>query len=163
MKKLLLVRHAKSSWDAQVSSDFDRPLNDRGKGDAPRVAEFLKSQGFLPDQIYSSAAVRAATTAKMLAKGLELEQEKLTFDERIYMADLNHLQAILREIPDELETIYLVGHNPTITDCANALCGDSLDNIPTCGTYAMELDIESWKMLRSGVGKKLFFQRPKEL
>ena len=163
MKILYLVRHAKSSWSSSASSDYDRPLNDRGTSDAPRMAEFLKSHSIVPDQIVCSSALRAHTTARLLAKGLNLSDELISADRRIYLADLNLLQSLMREFSDDWNTVLLVAHNPTITDCANGLANDQLENLPTCGIYGVELEIDSWLKLRNGVGKKVFFKGPKEL
>jgi phosphohistidine phosphatase len=163
MKHLYLVRHAKSSWDSSAASDFDRPLNDRGASDAPKMAMYLKENGIVPDLIFCSAAVRTHKTAMVIAKGLGLASDKIMPDRRLYMADVNHVQSLMREFSDEWNCVYVVGHNPTITECANSLSGDSLENIPTCGVYAMELDIDSWRKLRPGIAKKVFFQAPKLL
>jgi len=162
-KKLILLRHAKSSWDANVNTDFERPLNDRGKMDAPRMAEFFSQQSIPIDLIYSSSAVRAVTTAKVFRSQLGVSEARFIEDERVYRAGVNQLQALLRELHDDWNSVMVVGHNPTMTDCANALCDDEVENIPTCGIYAMELDIDSWRKSMNGVGRKLFFQRPKSL
>lgn len=163
MKKLILIRHAKSSWQSNASSDFDRPLNDRGKADAPRMGEYLSALEFRPDQFYTSSAVRAEATAKLIAKEIGYDPELLIADRRLYLADVPHLQSIMREFSDDWECVFLIGHNPTITDCANALANDELENMPTCGVYGIELNIDSWRKLRNGAGSKLFFQAPKLL
>lgn len=163
MKKLYLIRHAKSSWSSSAASDYDRPLNDRGVSDATRMAEFLKSQSIFPDEIVCSSALRAHTTARLLLKGLEISPELILADRRIYLADLNQLQSIMREFSDDWDTVFLVAHNPTITDCVNGLADDQLENVPTCGVYGMELAIDSWLKLRNGIGEKVFFKVPKDL
>jgi len=163
VKKLYLIRHAKSSWSSSAASDYDRPLNDRGASDAPKMAEYLKSQNILPDQIVCSSALRAHTTARLLAKGMGISNESILADRRIYLAELNQLQSIMREFSDDWETVFLVAHNPTITDCVNGLANDELENLPTCGVYGIELAIDSWLKLRNGVGQKVFFKVPKEL
>ena len=163
MKKLILIRHAKSSWQSTATSDFDRPLNDRGKEDAPRMGEYLASLDLKPDQFYASSAVRAAYTARLIAKAMDFDPEAIVADRRLYLADVAHMQSIMREFSDNWECVFLMGHNPTLTDCANALANDELENIPTCGIYGIELNIDSWRKLRNGVGKRLFFQAPKLL
>ena len=163
MKKLVLIRHAKSSWQSNAQSDFDRPLNDRGKSDAPRMGEYLLSLEIKPDQFYASSAARAVSTAKLIAKEIDYDPELIIADKRLYLADVAHLQSIMREFSDDWDCIFLIGHNPTITDCANGLTNDELENIPTCGVYGIELKIDSWRKLRNGVGTKLFFQAPKLL
>lgn len=163
MKKLFLIRHAKSSWDSSASSDFDRPLNDQGKTDVPGMAEFLCEQGIVPDQFFTSSAVRAYGTAKLIAKGINFEMDQILSDRRLYLADVNHLQSMMRGFSDDWNCVFLLGHNPTITECANLLTNDHLENIPTCGIYGIELHIDSWLKLRNGIGSKLFFQSPKML
>lgn len=163
MKTLYLIRHAKSAWDSSAVSDFDRPLNDRGKSDVPRMTAFLRASKIRVDQIISSSAIRANSTARLIARGLEMDESSVLLDRRIYLADVHQLQSILREISDEWQSVMLVGHNPTLTDCANALTGDSLNNLPTCSVYGVELAIDSWLKLRNGVGKRTLFQVPKAL
>jgi len=146
-----------------ASSDFDRPINDRGIVDAPLMAAFLKEEGVFPDQIFCSSAVRAFMTAKLIAKGIGISDQSILADRRMYLADVNQMQSIFREFSDEWESVFVVGHNPTITDCANALTGDDVENVPTCGVYGIELNVDSWLKLRNGVGRRLFFKVPKEL
>ena len=163
MKTLVLIRHAKSSWDSKAETDFDRPLSDRGRKDAPRIAAFLAGKDLEPNQIVTSPAARALTTARMIAEGIGLGEDRILEDRRIYLADLHHLQSIMREFSEDWECVYVVGHNPTFTEAANALAADDIDNLPTCGVYAVRLRIDQWVKLRNGVGERLFFQRPKEL
>jgi len=91
VKRLFLIRHAKSSWDSSASSDFDRPLNDRGLSDAPKMADYLKTEGILPDFILCSAALRAQTTAKLLIQKMGLDVGILQEDRQLYLADVNQL------------------------------------------------------------------------
>lgn len=163
MKTLYLIRHAKSAWDSSASTDFDRPLNERGLSDAPRMAAFLRAQQIVPDQIVSSSAIRANTTARLIARGLDQDESTVMQDRRIYLADVHQLQSILREFPDSWESVMVIGHNPTLTDCANALTGDVLNNLPTCSVYGIRLAIDSWLKLRNGVGERILYQVPKEL
>lgn len=163
MKKLILIRHAKSSWESTATADYDRPLSERGKTDAPRIAEFLAAKKLEPDQFFTSSALRAHTTAKLISKDIGFEQEAIMADRRLYLADVPHLQSIMREFSDDWDCIFLLGHNPTITECANLLANDELENIPTCGVYGIALNIDTWSRLHNGVGTKLFFQAPKLL
>ena len=101
MKTLVLIRHAKSSWDSKAETDFDRPLSDRGRKDAPRIAAFLAGKDLEPNQIVTSPAARALTTARMIAGGIGLEEDRILEDRRIYLADLHHLQSIMREFSED--------------------------------------------------------------
>jgi phosphohistidine phosphatase len=163
MKTLFVVRHAKSSWDNADQSDFDRPLNERGKRDAPRMGKRLKEKEIHPDLILSSPAKRALSTSKKIAAILKFDKDKIKKYEKLYHADEDGILSVLRNQKDKHETVMIFGHNPGLTDFVNALMNDSQDieNIPTCGIVAFKLDISSWKDLTWGKGKFLFFDYPK--
>jgi phosphohistidine phosphatase len=163
VKSLLLIRHAKSSWDSPANSDRERPLNERGRSDVPLIASELKRRGILPDLILASDAVRAWQTAQLLTSGMGLPAHSIQKDARIYLSDSNHLQAIIRGIPDSHAVVFVVGHNPTIGECAASLSGEDLDHLPTCGVFAIDLPVESWSKIRPGIGTKRFFIAPKLL
>ncbi len=163
MKKLVLLRHAKSSWDFGSLSDHDRPLNDRGYRDAPLMGRFLASSGFEPNYVISSTANRAMTTAKLVTEYLQYDFTTTMLDRRVYHAAMSDLYGIIREIPDDVENCLLIGHNPTFTDIANDLTGDQLDNLPTAGVYGVELPLDTWVKVRAGVGNRFLFKTPKLL
>ena len=163
MKSLFLVRHAKSSWDDARLSDFDRPLNERGEKDAPRMGELLKKRGTEPDLIYSSPALRALTTAKIIGGVLGYPENKIQTDRQLYHSDEERLLTFLRNIPDSNNGIMLFGHNPGLTEFANELFKESIGNIPTAGIVTGQLIINSWKEAKPGCGKLLFFDFPKNL
>ena len=127
------------------------------------MGEYLASLDIKPNQFYSSSAVRAEATSRLIAKAIDFDSEAIITDRRLYLADVPHMQSIMREFSNDWECVFVLGHNPTLTDCANALANDELENIPTCGVYGIELNIDSWRKLRNGVGKRLFFQAPKLL
>ncbi len=164
MKTLYLIRHAKSSWDNPKLGDFERPLNERGKKDAPRMGRRLKEKRVHPDVIITSPAVRALETCKAIAASLNFPPSKIELDKNLYHADedqiLKRIQN-LKDLNDQEEVVLLFGHNPGLTYFANLLLNESIDNIPTCGVVAAQLNIKTWKEAAFGCGKLLFFDFPK--
>ncbi|MEQ1587233.1 MAG: histidine phosphatase family protein [Cyclobacteriaceae bacterium] len=165
MKTLYLVRHAKSSWDNPEQSDFDRPLNERGKKNAPRMAKRLKDKRVTPDVMLSSPAERALGTCKEFALVLGFPEDKIKTDKRLYHANEDQILKVIQELKnsprDSEEVVILFGHNPGLTEFANALLNEDLENIPTCGVVAATLDISDWKDARFGCGEMEFFDYPK--
>jgi phosphohistidine phosphatase len=165
MKKLYLIRHAKSSWDKPEMDDFDRPLNDRGKKDAPRMGKRLKEKDLTPDVMISSPATRALDTCRAIAQVLGYPHEKIIIDRRLYHASEDQLLKVVQELKDrpkdEEEIVLLFGHNPGLTDFANELLNQNIDNIPTCGIVTAKLNIKNWKDAAFGCGKMEFFDFPK--
>ena len=163
MKILYLVRHAKSSWKFPDLDDIDRPLNKRGKRDAPRMGNFLNNKKVRPDIIISSPAVRAAKTAELIADILSYPLQKILFNKEIYEASTTSLFNTIGKINNNFHSAMLVGHNPGMTYFANALANLRIDNIPTCGIVCTELDISSWKEIEEQCGVLRFFEYPKNL
>jgi phosphohistidine phosphatase len=164
MKTLYVIRHAKSSWDDTDLSDFDRPLNERGKRDAPRMGKRLKEKSVHPDLMLSSPAKRAWSTCKRIAEVLGYPEENIKADKGLYHANEDNILAILRKIDDKYNTVLIFGHNPGLTDFINSLSRDKkmkIFNIPTCGIVAFSLDVEHWNLIDYGNGKFLFFDYPK--
>lgn len=144
MKTLTILRHAKSSWDDSSLPDHDRPLNARGKRDAPIMAERLRHAGIRPSLILSSSAVRAWSTAKKVAQEISYPAEFLQRDEALYHAGLSRLLQILNEQDEGFNSILLIGHNPGLTDFANYLVPDLTDNLPTCGFVSVIVKNDTW-------------------
>ena len=163
MKTLYLVRHAKSSWKYPELDDFERPLNKRGKRDAPVMGSYLKDKKIIPEILISSPAVRAKKTAKIIAKKLDFPKHNIIFSEDIYEASTMGLLKITSRTDDKFNSAMLVGHNPSMTYYANTIANIRLDNIPTCGIAGIELNISSWKEISENCGKLLFFVYPKKL
>lgn len=161
MKRLTLIRHAKSSWAEPMTSDFDRELNGRGEKNAPEMGRRLKARGFNPDAMVASPARRALRTAKIIAKEIGFCEESLVTDRRIYEASVGDLAAVARELDDKWERVIMVGHNPGFTDFANWLANCGIHNVPTCGVVDIECDISSWSELGAGSGRLLDFDFPK--
>jgi phosphohistidine phosphatase len=165
MKTLYLVRHAKSSWDNPDQIDFDRPLNERGKKNAPRMGKRLKEKRVTPDMMISSPAERALATCIEMARVLGFPEEKIKTDKRLYHANEDQLLQVIKELRDSPrdseEVVILFGHNPGLTEFANALLNKDLENIPTCGVVAAKLNISTWKEAKFGCGEMEFFEYPK--
>jgi phosphohistidine phosphatase len=158
MKVLILVRHAKSSWADAGLADRDRPLNARGKRDAPWIGDFLKRQELVPDVILTSPAVRAEKTARKLAAAMGFDKRRIEVREEIYEAGTDQLRQLVAGLDPAVSRASLVGHNPVLTDFANELTGATIDNIPTAGIVAVEFDAEDWS--RAGQGRLLLFASP---
>jgi phosphohistidine phosphatase len=163
MKILYVIRHAKSSWGDPDQADFERPLNERGKRDAPRIGKRLKEREVHPALMISSPAKRALSTCKRIAEILEYPKNKIKTDQKLYHANDDQILSVLQGIDDKHEVVITFGHNPGLTDFVNSLMSEekNIDNVPTAGVVAFELNISSWKQLTWGTGKLLFFDYPK--
>src|SRR5688572_17096724 len=146
MKTLLILRHAKSSWAEPGISDFDRPLNDRGKRDAPRVGEVLQERGLKPDLVLSSTAKRARKTAHKAidASGFECE---LQLVDSFYLASPSSYISQLQSVSDDKKCVLVVGHNPGLTELLEALT-QRREELPTAALAQLELPLESWSELQ---------------
>ena len=160
MKNLVLIRHAKSSWDDPSLGDRERPLNKRGKKDAPNMGRLLKENGLVPDLILSSPAKRALKTAKLIALELDYPKKKIEIREEIYEQGFDVLISMLSELDEAIERVYLIGHNPELTDLANQLSGAGIDNVPTCGIVSIEFSSPLWKHCLQQGGELILFERP---
>ncbi|MBS1681327.1 MAG: histidine phosphatase family protein [Bacteroidetes bacterium] len=162
MKKLYLIRHAKSSWDNNVE-DFYRPLNERGMRDAPKMAELLKQRAVSPNRILTSPAVRALTTANIFATVLGFAPHQIETVAELYHASKATWLQVLRSLKDSSanDTIFIFGHNPGITDLTNVLLRTDID-FPTCGVVSATLKIKSWSETTSNCGELNFFDYPKQ-
>ncbi len=160
MKRLYLIRHAKSSWSNLKISDFDRPLNQRGKKEAPLMAQRLAQRGVCPDALISSPAKRARKTAEIVARSVKYPVKRIHFIDLVYTSETSDLLRVLQKTDNLIETAFLVGHNYAITDLAVMLTGEYISKIPTSGVVAMDLAIETWAEAGAGRGTVLFFDYP---
>jgi len=160
MKTLYVLRHAKSSWDNAELADFDRPLNDRGESTAPFMGELMAANGFEPEVIVSSPAARARRTAQLAKEGANMPAE-IVYDNRIYEASSRTLQAVAASIDDRFESAMLVGHNPGMEGLVRLLTGRS-EEMPTAALAVIDLDIERWAEIDSGLGHLRRLIRPKD-
>jgi len=162
MKKLYLVRHAKSSWKYTDLRDFERPLNKRGERDAPFMGKLLAEDDVMPDLIISSPAVRALSTAKKIASELGYPVEKIETHKRLYESDTDDYLNVITRVPDEVETLMIFSHNPGLTILNNFLCDKRIDNIPTCGIVNIKIKIKHWKDIDFEKGQLISFDYPKK-
>jgi phosphohistidine phosphatase len=147
MKILTLIRHAKSSWKDPSLPDWDRPLNNRGRRDAPMMGERLAGREAYADLMISSSAVRAVMTTEAIAEEIEYPADEIVVDERLYGADEFEILQVIQGLDDAWERVMLVGHNPGLTDLVNALSPTGIDNLPTCGIVELTYDTESWALI----------------
>lgn len=161
MRTLLLIRHAKSSWDDAALSDFERPLNERGKKDAPEMAERLAGKKIKIDAFFSSPAKRAARTARAFAKEFNKNKDEIIFKSELYLASVDVFYDVIKKVDDSLDCIAVFSHNPGITDFVNELTEVQIDNIPTCGVFAVKADIQHWADFKEDKLKFWFFDYPK--
>ena len=160
MKKVYLVRHAKSSWKDSSQDDFERPLNKRGKLDAPLMGAKLHDKKIVPDIILSSPALRAKTTAEIIAKKIEYKKE-IVYKKNIYEASASTLHKILTKIADKNRVAFLFGHNPSLNELAEKYINFN-ENIPTCGIVEIEFDCDSWVDISVKNAKMVSFDYPKK-
>jgi phosphohistidine phosphatase len=161
MKALILVRHAKSSWGDLTLPDFDRPLNERGKQDAPMMAHRLRNLGVIPDAFVSSPAKRARKTAQAFAEVLGTMDTRILFIESLYHASPETFHEVVSGLDDQFETVILFSHNPGITIFADQQDVARIDEMPTCAVFAVRSDAEKWADFRQSVKTFWFFDYPR--
>lgn len=165
MKTVYLIRHAKSSWDDPDLSDLQRPLNERGKRDAPRMGQRLRKKDLRPDLVLSSPAKRTRSTAKRICKEIGFPKDNIRTDRRLYHADEEGILTVIREVKDKHDLIFIFGHNPGLTDFVNTIAQEDanqfIDNVPTCGVAAFTFDVDSWNDIKWKTGRMIFYDFPK--
>ena len=160
MKTLYIMRHAKSSYGDNGLDDFDRPLNNEGQENAPLMGERLAKRGIKPDLMLSSPAVRAITTANIVCDALNLDTANIQQDSNLYLADLFGLMAVINGIDDNIDSIFIWGHNPGLTQLVNWISGETIDNIPSGGICQVDCDTEDWKSVGMKCGELQFYDYP---
>lgn len=164
MKTIYFIRHAKSSWDDIMLQDHDRPLNNRGKRDAPYMAERLDSLGLRPDGLLSSTARRARETADAFRKQMEIPAANCQFDKVLYHAWPTAIETRIKQLPNKWQTVLLFGHNPGYTDLANQLQHQGfIGNVPTCGIIGARADIDDWSYFSLANAQRIAYLYPKQL
>jgi phosphohistidine phosphatase len=146
VKTLTILRHAKSSWNEPGLVDFDRPLNGRGKRDAPAMGKRMKEAGIRPSLIISSPAVRAWTTAKLVATEMGYPIEFLQREPDLYHASAERLFDVIARQDEGFNNLVLVGHNPGLTDLANQLIPGLTSNLPTAGLVSVLVSNDTWEL-----------------
>ncbi|NNE54487.1 MAG: histidine phosphatase family protein [Flavobacteriales bacterium] len=160
MKRLYINRHAKSSWDDRTLTDFERPLNGRGLRDAPFMAEVF-AQDHRVDQIISSPANRALSTAIEFAKALSIPLSDIKQDKTIYHASIVDLMKVVQSIDDQLDSVIMFGHNPGFSYIVDHLTGDGI-SMATCAIVGIDLHIDSWKAADRLTGSVVHYDYPKK-
>ncbi len=142
--------------------DFERPLNKRGRKNAPFMGKVLKKLKVAPDLVLSSPANRAAMTARIIAASINYPLENIRYNEAIYEFSESALIHLVKRIDDAVNKAMVVGHNPAINGMANYIADQSISNIPTCGVFCVDLDISAWTKISEHCGKLKFFEFPKK-
>jgi len=163
MKILTLVRHAKSSWKDGSLSDRERPLNKRGKRDAPVMGKRVVEAGIRPSLIISSPAVRAWTTAKIFANALTYPVEFLQREDGLYLASLDNLLDAIATQDAGFNSLMLIAHNPGLTDFANYLVPGLTSNVPTSGVVSVELECDDWMLHDRPKTELVIYDYPKKI
>lgn len=162
MKRLTLVRHAKSDWGDPSLEDFERPLNARGERDAPEMARRMVEAGLKPTLIVTSPAVRALATARIFARAFGCPARKIRHADEAYLASPGTLLEIVRRLGGRSRHVMLFGHNPGISQFATLLTGDdSLGDVPTAAVVSLAVDAKSWGDLQPGSAERVLYDYPK--
>jgi phosphohistidine phosphatase len=163
MKEIIFVRHAKSDWGYEGLKDIDRPLNERGYGDAYFSSEWYAKNKPAPHLIISSTATRAYNTAQIFFRAMQLEPRQFQLEKQIYESSVDDLYEVIQSVPSHVSRLMLFGHNPGFTNICNEISDEHFfDNVPTCGIVCFQLDIISWNQPIKAKGKLLYYQFPKE-
>ncbi len=163
-RDILLIRHAKSSWDDPNLADFDRPLAERGLREAPIMASELAKHRLPIDLVIASPSMRTRQTLEYFRTALQIPESRIVWDSTIFHSSADNLLRILSTLDDSVRHVVLVGHNPSMTDLSNALQSDTLiENVPTCGIVHLRGDWSSWNEIRDRKGKLELFLYPKLL
>ena len=165
MKQLLLLRHAKSSWSDSSLSDFERPLNDRGFGDAPRIGKFICEIDYLPELIYCSTAKRARQTLTRVMDEWS-ESAEVNHHDDFYSKSYTHYVETVKGAPDSVNRIMMVGHNPKIEQTVDTLISnksEGLLRVPTAGLICIQFKVTDWNQILPGLGHLKWMMIPKVL
>lgn len=162
MKTLLLLRHAKSSWNDSEISDIDRPLKASGIKDAVEVSEKLKSLKISPDFIITSPAVRALSTSMIFARTFKYDYKRISINEMVYDFSKEALFSLIRTCDDKQNVVMLVGHDPALTFFLNELTGAKLEKIPTCSVAKISFKENHWQKIMAGSGRLEFIESPEK-
>lgn len=162
-RQLVLVRHTKSSWKELGLTDFDRPLKKDRKEDATQMGKHLNSLNLKPDVIISSPAVRTRQTADLLCQNLPFRSSEIVFDKRIYESSAEEVLQVIRETADEVRTLVVVGHNPSLTHLVNMLVPNSIEELPTTGVAWLEIECHNWEIYTTNNVVLRYFISPKTM
>ena len=161
-RTLVMIRHAKSSWANPLQSDFDRPLNERGEREAPEMGKKLHDLQIIPDLIIASSAKRTRQTAKRIAKAVGYDVDQIKWEEKLYHCIPSVFEEVIYETRNDVKTVFIVAHNPGITDFVNQLSPDfSIENMPTAGVVAAHIETDEWNNFSIARKKVLLFEYPR--
>ena len=161
-RQLYLMRHAKSSWKYPLA-DLDRPLNQRGLDDAPRMGLRLSRRATQVDLLVSSHALRAIRTAQLVAESLNYPMEQLCVQPRLYTEDAATIIQVIQSLDDRYHAVMLLGHNPVFTELANRLAHIPIVNVPTAGVVHLEMELAHWEHFDASKVEFVDFDYPKRL
>lgn len=156
------MRHAKSSWKDVTRADIKRPLNKRGERDAPFMGKLMHQNGFFPQEIISSPAERALSTANLFCNEIKFPYKKLKINNSLYAASSSEILAVIKSQSENIENVLLIGHNPGLTDLVNYLSNSQVENVPTCGIVELFSKKKSWQEIDVGSCKLGFLEYPKK-
>ena len=162
MLQLTLIRHAKSSWDDPALSDFDRPLNKRGMKNAPLMGKIISKRGLVFDRIVASPALRAITTAHLIAGKQGFPEQDIQQRDELYDASVDELLDCVHSLDNQYASIALVAHNPGLTSLCNYLSGESIANLPTCAVAVIEFDLDDWRAVYQDTGRLVLYEYPRK-
>lgn len=160
MKQLVLIRHTKSDWSDSTLRDFDRPIKESRKQDATSMAKYLFKLGLQPDCIICSPALRTKQTAILLCKGLKFDFDKIMFDERLYESSADEYMAVIQDVDAAVNTLVVIGHNPSITYFANKYANVQIDDVPTTGVVWLEYSGKGWLLNKNDKSRLKYFFTP---
>lgn len=163
MKTIYLVRHAKSSWDFPHLSDHERPLLEKGKKRTRLINDYLIRNKIAVDLMLSSHAVRAHETARIIARAIDYPQDTIRIDRMIYHSNADRLIDQFYDLPEEVDSVMLVGHNPTLTNFANQYMEPKIEWLPTSGVVCVEFDTDKWDDISLAKYNHIFTVYPKML
>jgi len=161
-RKIFIIRHGKSSWDAIVD-DLDRPLTERGVKNSYEMAERLGEKGLIPEAVYSSPANRALHTAIIMSRVWKLPEDRIHICRDLYLPEPEDIAQVVFGVPDELTSVAVVGHNPGFTEFVNRFMKRPVDNVPTAGVVMVTLRLDSWNDLYNSRVRKVEFDFPKNV
>lgn len=159
MKTLVIFRHAKAEKNSLLK-DYDRGLTDRGKEDIVYMVKRVSKTGFKPDLIVTSPAKRTHKTAKIIAEYLKFDEQDIELNSNIYLANVDDLLYLIRDLDDSYNNVIIVGHNPTVTGIIGYLSPNFIEHLPTSGCAQIKFDVKTWKMIKQLSGKLSFVDFP---
>jgi phosphohistidine phosphatase len=162
MLRLTLIRHAKSSWKDTTLKDFERPLNKRGRHNAPLMGKVIRQSGLSFDRMVSSPAERAITTARLVAAQLGYPEQQINAVDELYDASARQLLHAVQKLDDSWHSVALVAHNPGLTQLCNDLSDAGIDNLPTCAVAVIEFELDTWRAVHPKLGRLTGFEYPRK-